>query len=256
MLPVLLGFRKIAKLVVALPLVSAAALFSVIGWVVWRYGDDLPDQRQLGSPTIAQSACPTDGQRIFVPLTATPPNVLNAFLVADERSFYNRPPFNPLVEFGRIVFAREADVPAISKAIARCLLASSEPLKAIEWQIKNVILIYRIERDLSKDRIVEIYLNAVPLGRGASGAGAAANAYFGKSLADLTLAEAAYIAGLAKARQHFGSNDVEGTSRRNVVLERMAEAGAISPGEAAAAKAQPLILRVASRTNPRDLAPP
>jgi penicillin-binding protein 1A len=242
--------RKIVNLVGALLLLSAAIGGSFIGRVVWRLGNDLPDHRPPDLSSIAQSSCWADGRSTFVPLAATPSRVRNAFLVAEEWNFYDRPPFNPLAEFGDIVWARKADVPAISKVIAQCLLNSAAPSKVIEWQIRNIILIYRIERDLSKDQILEIYLNAVPLGRGASGAGAAANAYFGKALADLTLAETAYIAGLAKAPARFGANDVEGTQRRDFVLHRMAEAGAISPGEVTAAKTQPLILRVASRPNP------
>lgn len=97
--------------------------------------------------------------------------------------------------------------------------------------------------DLPKDLIFELYLNEIWLGCGTYGAGAAANAYFGKSLSNLTLEETAYVAGLIRAPSAISRNLEHGTGRRNFVLDRMAEAESISPTQAESAKQQPLILR-------------
>jgi penicillin-binding protein 1A len=97
--------------------------------------------------------------------------------------------------------------------------------------------------NLPNDRIFEIYLNEVWFGRRSHGAAAAANAYFGKSLSDLTLDEAAYLAALPRAPYSVGRDRELGIRRRNFVIDRMAEAAAVSPAQAASAKQQPLLLR-------------
>lgn len=86
-------------------------------------------------------------------------------------------------------------------------------------------------------------MNGTWFGRGAYGASAAANAHFGKSLSDLTLEEAAYVAALARAPYSINRNNERGTERRNFVIDRMRKAGAISPEQAESAKQRPLLLR-------------
>jgi penicillin-binding protein 1A len=103
----------------------------------------------------------------------------------------------------------------------------------------------RVDGNLSKDRIFEIYLNETYLGQGAYGIGAAAAVHFGKPVADLTLDEAASLAALPKAPNNYIRNAQRWTERRNYVIDRMQAAGMISAGEAAAAKQQPVVLRPA-----------
>ena len=118
--------------------------------------------------------------------------------------------------------------------------------KQIDWHIGGGVLFGRIERTLSKDTIFEIFLNEMWFGRGAYGASAAAEAYFGKSLSDLTLEQAAYIAALPRAPNRMSRNSERGIERRNFVIDRMRDAGMISPAQAASAQQQPLSLREVS----------
>src|SRR5207253_11514027 len=98
----------------------------------------------------------------------------------------------------------------------------------------------------SKNTIFEIYMNETYLGRGAYGAGAAAVAYFGKPLAELSLDEAAFLAGLVRNPALVRRGQEPGLQRRNVVLDRMGQAGMISTEKAASAKERPLVLRSVS----------
>ena len=116
---------------------------------------------------------------------------------------------------------------------------------SISRKVKEIILATRIEEVMSKDRILELYLNEIYLGAGAYGIAEAALTYFDKSLDQLTLGEAAFLAGLPKAPNNY--NPVRfpqaAKARRDWVLDRMAEDGYATQAEVAAAKAEPLVLR-------------
>jgi len=240
----------LVKSVAALLVICAVGLVVLIGYFVWHYGYaiDLPDHRKLATVSAGESICVRgDGERTFVPLGAIPPMVRGAFLAAEEPDFYGRSPLNPLAQFvASVLFDRTPPSSTISAEVTRCLLMSSGAEwggKEREWQISNAIVMHRVERDLTKDLIFEVYLNEVFLGRRANGVSAAAKAYFGKSLSQLTLDEAAYLAAIARAPSLFGRDTALAFERRNFVIGRMAEVGAISPAEAASAKQQPLIVK-------------
>jgi len=176
------------------------------------------------------------------------PTVRNAFLAAEEPNFYVRSPISPLIDIARgVIFNHQPRSSAISAAVTRCLMALSPSCcgKHIDRAIGQIVLQGRVEKTWSKDRIFELYLNETWLGRGAYGAAAAAHAYFGKQVSELTIDEAAYLAGLARAPNYLGRVNERGAQRRNVVIDRMEEAGTISSPEAASAKQQPLLLREA-----------
>jgi penicillin-binding protein 1A len=139
----------------------------------------------------------------------------------------------------------------MSNAVARCLLTLLNRDwrgRTFDWHISNIVLMRHVERDLPKDRIFEIYLNETWFGRRSYGAAAAAKAYFGKSLSDLTLDEAADVAALPRAPYRVGRDSEYGITRRNFVIDRMAKAAAISPAQAELAKQQPLLLRQVPET--------
>jgi len=123
--------------------------------------------------------------------------------------------------------------------LARCLIDSSS-LRPIDRHVITAITIYRIERDLSRNAIFEVYLNEAWMGRGSHGAAAAARAYFGKPLGDLSLDEAAFVAVLAKSPTSIGRNLERDTEWRNRVLDRMVRAGTITSMQAETAKQMPL----------------
>ena len=116
---------------------------------------------------------------------------------------------------------------------------------SIERKIKEILLASRIEAALPKDRILELYLNEIYLGGGAYGVTAAALTYFNKSLDELTLGEAAFLAGLPKAPNRYNPARYPqvAKARRDWVLDRMVEDGATTREEVAQAEAQPLELR-------------
>ena len=242
--------RKLVGVLISLLLVANTAMVAAVGCFVWHYeyGIGLPDRQKLVAVSAADRICSSGGERNFVPIAAVPPMVRNAFLAAAEPKFFDRPPINPFVELaGFALLGRTPRGSSISNTATRCLMSLSTECckKQIDWHIGGGVLFGRIERTLSKDTIFEIFLNEMWFGRGAYGASAAAEAYFGKSLSDLTLEQAAYIAALPRAPNRM-SRQERGIELRNFVIDRMRDAGMISPAQAASAQQQPLSLREVS----------
>ena len=138
---------------------------------------------------------------------------------------------------------RPVGASTITQQVAKNMLLSNEV--SIERKIKEILLATRIEAALPKERILELYLNEIYLGSGSYGVAAAALTYFDKSLDELTLGEAAFLAGLPKAPNRYSPAHFPQTAkaRRDWVLDRMVEDGAATQAEAAQAEAQPLELR-------------
>lgn len=165
-------------------------------------------------------------RRIPVTLSQMPPEMTKAFIATEDSRFYEHHGIDPVGIFRAAsvaLFSGRASQGAstITQQLARNFFLSPE--KTLTRKIKEVFLAIRIEQLLSKDEILELYLNKIYLGYRAYGVGAAAQVYFGKSIDQLTLSEMAVIAGLPKAPSTFNplySMD-RATSRRNVVLSRM-----------------------------------
>jgi membrane peptidoglycan carboxypeptidase len=239
----------LVKSVVALLLVANTAIVAAVGWLYWHYeyGIGLPDRQKLVAVSARDRTCSSGGERNFVPFAAIPTIVRDALIASEgESDFFDRPPVNFFAELASAaMFNRTPRSSPISLAVTRCLMSSS-PLcckESFDRHMGTIILMHRVERAVSKETIFELYLNETYFGRGAYGAGAAAQAYFGKSLSDLTLEEAAYIAALVRAPNSINRNNERGTARRNLVIDRMRDAGMISPAQAASAQQQPLSLR-------------
>jgi penicillin-binding protein 1A len=242
--------KVLGKTVAAFLLVATAALAVGVGRLVWHYEYEigLPDHRKLATVSTAGGICSSGSEHIVIPLAAIPPVVRSAVLAAEEPDFYARSPINPFTELaGAVLFGHRPMGSAISNAVVRCLISLSPDCcwKTIDWHIGNAVLMYRVERDLPKDLIFELFLNEIWFGRNTYGAEAAANAYFGKSLSDLSVEEAAYLATIPRAPSRVGRDIEYGIRRRNLVLDRMAEAGAISAAQAQSAKQQHLRLQEA-----------
>ena len=188
-------------------------------------------------------------RRIFVPITAIPPIAKRAFISAEDQNFYNHRGVDPLA-IGRaalfdLAHAGEGRRPigasTITQQVAKNMLLDNQV--SFARKAKEAILALRIEQTLSKDRILELYLNEIYLGQGAYGVAAAAQTYFNKPLDQLTLAEAAFLAALPKAPNNlnpFKYPDAART-RRDYVLDRLAEDHAITVAQAAEAKTQPVV---------------
>jgi len=165
-------------------------------------------------------------RRIPVTLSQMPPELTKAFIATEDSRFYEHHGIDPVGIFRAAsvaLFSGRATQGAstITQQLARNFFLSPE--KTLTRKIKEVFLAIRIEQMLSKDEILELYLNKIYLGYRAYGVGSAAQVYFGKSIDQLTLSEMAVIAGLPKAPSTFNplySMD-RATTRRNVVLSRM-----------------------------------
>ena len=189
-------------------------------------------------------------RRVFVPIQAIPKRVIDAFLSAEDKNFYSHHGIDPLsmvraafTDVGRLrANRRPVGASTITQQVAKNMLLTNEI--SIERKIKEVLLATRIEAALPKDRILELYLNEIYLGAGAYGVAAAALTYFDKSLDELTLGEAAFLAGLPKAPNHYNPARVPqaAQARRDWVIDRMVEDGVVTQVDAAQADAQPLEL--------------
>jgi penicillin-binding protein 1A len=188
-------------------------------------------------------------RRIFVPINAIPPIVRQAFISAEDKTFYTHIGIDPLAIARAGVYdlahagegRRPIGASTITQQVAKNMLLDNQV--SFARKAKEAILAMRIERTLSKDRILELYLNEIYLGQGAYGVAAAAQTYFNKPLDKLSVAEAAFLAALPKAPNNLNpfKYPEAARSRRDYVLDRLLEDHAITPAQAAEAKAQPVI---------------
>ena len=246
----------------------APTLALIIAWE--HYASDLPSVESLKNyrPKTVSYFYSDDGRvigefsheyRLVVPLTHIPGRVINAFLAAEDANFYSHPgvdlagiarAFIKNTVEGRIVQGAST----ITMQVTRSFLLSPE--KTYDRKIREAILSYRLEQKFSKEEILYLYLNQIYLGHGAYGVEAAARTYFGKHASQLNLAEAAMIAGLAKAPSNYSPyyrmDLVKG--RQKYVLKQMAEAGFITPDQHLEALEAPLNLY--ERTTPNMKAAP
>jgi penicillin-binding protein 1A len=240
---------------------AAALLFVLllgipaIGGVIWTYSRDLPDTSAIANytpPDIIRSG--PDGRltafRKFIPLAAIPPHVVNAFLAAEDRDYYGHGGYSVSAILRAMVHnvhgrrgSRPSGASTITQQLAKNLFLAGQP-PSLERKIKEILLARRIEAALTKDRILELYLNQIYFGGAARGIVAAAKQYFGKAPAELSVAEAAYLAALPKApdtyRLDLPGNLERAKERRDWVLERMAGDGLITATAAQFAQAKPL----------------
>jgi penicillin-binding protein 1A len=233
-----------------------------VAWLFNHYGQDLPDYASLADyqpPTVTRIHA-GDGRllaeyaherRVFVPMTVIPPLVRQAFVSAEDKNFYQHPGIDP-TGIARAAYdnlralgtsRRPQGASTITQQVAKNFFLTNEV--SIERKLKEAILAFRIEQAFSKDRILELYLNEIFLGRRSYGVAAAALTYFDKTLDDLTLEEAAFLAALPKAPSTYDPdrNYALALDRRNYVLGRLLADGAITPAEHDAARAAPIETR-------------
>jgi penicillin-binding protein 1A len=216
---------------------------------------DLPDPARLKGLKLSGETVVLDGKggrfaqvfdadqrRVWVPLNDVPEQVRQAFVSAEDKRFYHH---HGIDERGliRAVVAnlarpgRPQGASTITQQVVKNLLVGDDV--TYERKIREIILTSQVERVLSKDEILELYLNSIYLGRSSWGIEMAARSYFGKSAKDLTLSEGALLAGLPKGPSYFSPDRYPGRvrERHTYVLDRMEEDGAITPEAAVAARA-------------------
>ena len=245
---------------VALALVAAAGVALYIGNV----SKDLPDYEVLAryEPPVTTRVHASDGalmgefareQRLFLPIQALPARVKAAFLSAEDKSFYTHPGID-MMGLARAMITnvqnlgsgrRPVGASTITQQVAKNFLLDSSV--TYDRKVREMILSFRIEQAYSKDRILELYLNEIYLGfvypgYGAYGIGAAALVYFDKSVNELTVSEAAYLAALPKGPTNyhpFRYTD-RAIERRNWVIDQMVSNGYVEVEEGERAKAESL----------------
>ncbi|MFY0691584.1 MAG: PBP1A family penicillin-binding protein [Paracoccaceae bacterium] len=231
------------------------AVALMIGAVFYMYGRDLPDTDQLArySPPTISRIYSGGGElmdefarerRLFVPAEEIPDMVKQAFISAEDKNFYTHKGYDPLGIAKAAVDAarggRLRGASTITQQVMKNFLLGGE--RSVERKIKELILASRIERTLEKEQILELYLNEIFLGQNSFGVAAAAQTYFNKTLAELDVSEAAYLAVLPKApsRYHPVRQRERAIQRRDFVLREMFENGYIDAQLYEASKAAPL----------------
>lgn len=225
--------------------------------LVWFFTKDLPSPKQLTSRSLSQTTkiydrndvllfnVYTDENRTVVPLSEIPSNLKNATIAIEDKDFYKHKGFDIygiIRALASNVLHREVQGGStITQQLVKSVFLTPE--RTVDRKIKELYLAFRVEMAFGKDKILEMYLNQVPYGGTAFGVEAAAEQYFGKNVKDLTLSEAALLAGLPQAPSYyspFGQDQSRAKARQKQVLSRMVADGYITRDEAEKADAEPL----------------
>jgi penicillin-binding protein 1A len=230
--------KNIFILTLSLGLLSIISILAVL----WAFSNNLPDYKFLKSykPPVSSKVYSGDGElvndfstekRIFVPYNAISEKVINSFLSAEDKNFYSHPGVDAkgvlravINNISNITTSRRLEgASTITQQVAKNFLLTNEV--SLNRKIKEAILAFRIERALSKERILELYLNQIYLGGGAYGVASASLEYFDKSISELNYDEAALLAALPKAPSRYNpyKNIELATFRRNLVLKNLFE---------------------------------
>ncbi|HEX3162828.1 MAG TPA: penicillin-binding protein 1A, partial [Pseudolabrys sp.] len=244
-----LGFLFAAGTILFVVGVGAAA------GLLWHFSKDLPDYSQLQDyePPVMTRVHAADGslvgeyareRRLYIPIQAVPKLVINAFLAAEDKNFYEHGglDFTGIARAGFVYLQnygssrRPQGASTITQQVAKNFLLTNE--LSMARKVKEALLALKIERTYSKDKILELYLNEIYLGLGAYGIAAASLVYFDKAVNEITIPEAAYLASLPKAPNNYHPfrQRERAIERRNWVIDRMAEAGFVKTADAEKAK--------------------
>jgi penicillin-binding protein 1A len=253
------GFRRtLRNLLLVLVTALVVSVAAGLALVYWDISTSLPPVDKLAQyrPPVATQVLADDGtvvgefyfeKRYLVPIAQIPAVVRNAFIAAEDDGFYHHGGVDPLSIVrafinNAVAGGKVQGGSTITQQVVKSLLLS--PRKSYERKIKEMFLALRLEQQLSKDDILYLYLNHIYLGSGAYGVGAAAQEYFGKKVEDLTLAEAALLAGLPQAPSRYSpfKHWPRAKARQRYVLDRMADVHFVTRQEAAAAMREPLAL--------------
>ena len=226
-----------------------------IGGIFWMYGRDLPSYDVLASYTPKTISRIYSGEgriidefaverRLFAPAEEIPDLVKHAFISAEDKNFYQHAGYDvrgmaaAAVDAARGARLRGAST--ITQQVMKNFLLDGS--RSAERKIKEIILAARIEESMSKDRILELYLNEIFLGQNSFGVAAASQTYFNKPLTDLTVEEAAYLAILPKAPSNYHPvrQRERATERRNFVLREMHQNGYLTEAAYNGARDVPL----------------
>ncbi|RMF06313.1 MAG: penicillin-binding protein, partial [Alphaproteobacteria bacterium] len=252
-------FLRFLGFLFAVGMILFVAAAAGVGFILWNVSKDLPDYEVLAKyePPVMTRIHANDGRliaefakerRIYVPIEAIPQRVIHAFLSAEDKNFYQHGGLDIQGIMRAVVTnlnnirnnRRLVGASTITQQVAKNFLLTRD--QTLDRKLKEAILAIRIERSFTKDQILELYLNEIYLGLGAYGVAAAALIYWDKSLNELTLEDAAYLAALPKAPNNYHPfrRTERAIERRNWVIDQMVENGYATREEAEVAKAKPL----------------
>ena len=251
-------FKNIFIIVLSLFLLISVSILIVL----WTFSNSIPDYRFLKNykPPVSSKMYSGNGElvadfskekRIFVPYEAIPKNVINSFLSAEDKNFFSHPGVDAKGVMRAIInniqnimsSKRLEGASTITQQVAKNFLLTNEV--SFNRKIKEAILAFRIERSLSKERILELYLNQIYLGSGAYGVAAASLEFFDKSIKELNYNEAALLAALPKAPSRYNPyrNKDLAKFRRDLVLKNLYENNFIDQNKYLELKDQPIELK-------------
>ena len=233
--------QLIKKISIAFLCFSLLLIIFVLG-ILWNFSNNIPDYKFLKNykPPVSSKLYSGDGElvadfskekRIFVPYNSIPKNVINSFLSAEDKNFFSHPGVDAkgvlravLNNIRNLMTSKRLEgASTITQQVAKNFLLTNEV--SINRKIKEAILAFRIERALSKERILELYLNQIYLGSGAYGVAAASLEYFDKSIKELNYEESSLLAALPKAPSKYNPyRNIElAKFRRDLVLKNLLE---------------------------------
>ena len=238
--------KKLSIVIIGFFLVISLLILSIL----WSFSNNLPDYKFLKNykPPVSSKVFSGDGdlvadfsqeKRIFVPYNSIPQNVINSFLSAEDKNFFYHPGVDAkgvlraiINNISNIISSKRLEgASTITQQVAKNFLLTNEV--SINRKLKEAILAFRIERALSKERILELYLNQIYLGSGAYGVAAASIEYFDKSIKELNYAEAALLAALPKAPSRYNPYRDKDLAkfRRDLVVQNLYENNFINKNE-------------------------
>ena len=232
--------NKLLKKLILLTSAGVLIMFVILIAILWAFSNKLPDYKFLKNykPPVSSKVYSGEGQlvsdfskekRIFVPYNAIPTKVINSFLSAEDKNFFSHPGVDAkgvvratINNISNIIYSKRLEgASTITQQVAKNFLLSNEV--SLNRKIKEAILAFRIERALSKKRILELYLNQIYLGQGAYGIASASLEYFNKPISELNYTESALLAALPKAPTKYNpyNNEELAIHRRNLVLKNL-----------------------------------
>ena len=233
--------RIIKNILILISSIGLLGIFFLLA-ILWAFSNNLPDYKFLKNykAPVSSKVYSGDGElvndfstekRIFVPYNSIPTKVINSFLSAEDKNFFSHPGVDArgviraiINNISNIASSKRLEgASTITQQVAKNFLLTNEV--SINRKIKEAILAFRIERVLSKERILELYLNQIYLGEGTYGIASASLEYFDKPISDLNYDEAALLAALPKAPSRYNpyKNIELAQFRRNLVLKNLLE---------------------------------
>ena len=255
-------FKKILIIIGSTALITGTLIIAIL----WIFSSNLPDYKFLKNykPPVSSKVYSGEGEllrdfstekRIFVPYNSIPQKVINSFLSAEDKNFFSHPGVDAkgilravIKNISNIISSKRLEgASTITQQVAKNFLLTNEV--SLKRKLKEAILAFRIERALSKERILELYLNQIYLGEGAYGIASASLEYFDKPIVELNYHEAALLAALPKAPSRYNpyKNPRIAKFRRNLVLNNLYENDYIDKKELDDFKSKEIFLKKRER---------